>query len=561
MALPTGLRPRSKSERLALAKVLRGNASRVEVHPNDDGWQALHVRIAGKVPVWTGGDPARANALLSRFGFPPVGNEQVLSAAEGPLVSIVICTYNRYGMLTEAIASALMQSWPCEVIVVDDGSTDGTWELLQCVHGIRCVRLPENRGKPTALDAGVAIANGKYLLVFDDDDLLLPGSVQVLATALQENPSLVGVFGDALRFRSGDVFEWRAASRLPSDVLGRSLLNQVPGLTGAFLCRTEAWRQAGRVDPRLVRGEDMDMWLRLSQVGELASLPLATFVHRVHDGMRGSSSARWKVSDVQTHISQTLGYIAPVFAERWRQFSPQASRAEGHAWALGLWQRGLRDEARRELSRWKGPHAVDERWVREQCGLPSTVQATRGAVVVVDEGDPGALPLCLSKQDPTFERLVALEVPCDPIGEVQLHWPGTYARNVDLCSLLSEHPGPWHLRLASAPDWSPPPLEHICWLPPLAPMDAVLACAAALGWPQPARLRLGLRAEIDPRARAAIAARSFLDAGDAGRALHLVSRLLEALPSWEGGWSLAAECFDAVGASAEAQSCRARLTG
>ena len=561
MALSTGIRPRSKDERLALASVLRGNASRVRVHADDDGWQSLHVRIAGKIPLWEGGDPAQASALLERFGFAPIGDDMPLQRARGPLVSIVICTYNRYGMLTEAIASALVQSWPCEVIVVDDGSTDDTWELLQCFDGIRCVRLPENQGKAAALDAGVAIAQGEYLLVFDDDDLLFPGSVQVLAKALLEQPNLVGVFGDALRFEDGEIFQWRAASRLPPAAFGRGLLNQVPGLTGAFLCRTEAWRRAGRVDPRLVRGEDMDMWLRLSRLGPLASLPFGTFLNRVHDGLRGTADKQWRKSDAATHERETLRHIAPVFAERWQRFAPQADRAEGHAWALGLWQRGLRAEARRELARWKGPHGADERWIRGQCGLPSTVAATPGALLVVDEGDPGALGACLDLQDPRLERLVALEVEREDVGEAQLHWPGVYCRNVDLASLLSEHPGPWHVRLTSAPEWAPPPLETRAWLPPLAPIDAVHACAAALDWPLPDRQRAGTVERLDPCARAAIAARKMLASGQAGRALRLVSSLLEALPGWEGGWAMAAECFEAVGAYAEARSCRARLTG
>lgn len=561
MALPTGFRPRSKSERLALGKVLRGNAARVKLHAADDGWQALHVRLAGKIPVWTSGDPSRADAVLERFGFPAIGDEAPLRAVDGPLVSIVICTYNRYGLLAEAIASALMQSWNVEVIVVDDGSTDGTWELLKCFHGIRAIRLPQNRGKPAALDAGVAAARGEHLLVFDDDDLLFPGSVQVLATALRENPDLVGVFGDALRFTDGDVFEWRASTRVPSDVLGRALLNQVPGLTGAFLCRTDAWRQAGRVDPRLIRGEDMDMWLRLSRVGELSSVPVATFVHRVHDGLRGSAGGQWRRSDEKVHLARTMGYIAPVFAERWSLFSSQADRAEGHAWALGLRQRGLNLEARVELDRHKGPYSADERWIREQCGLPSTIGASTGALLAVDDGDPGALHLCLSRQDASLDRFIALEVPCDPIGEVQLHWPGVYAKNVDLSSLITQHPGPWHLRLSSAPSWAPPPLEHASMLPPLAPVDAILSCAAALGWSLPERARAGLHEPADPRARAAMSARRLLNEGQSGRALQLVSKLLEAMPGWEGGWLMAAECFEAVGAYAEAQSCKARLTG
>ncbi|MCP4809924.1 MAG: glycosyltransferase family 2 protein [Proteobacteria bacterium] len=564
MALPTGFRPRTETERLRMARAMQCNSTQVPVS-DADGWESLHVRVAGKIPVWEGGDSPtlgseRADAVLSRFGFPTLDDAALVSRrTEGPLVSIVICTYNRFGLLTEAISTALAQTWPCEVIVVDDGSTDSTADVLSRIDGIQVITLAENQGKPAALKAGVAAARGEYLLIFDDDDLLFPGSVQVLAMALGEDPELVGVFGDSLRFRDGDVFEVRPASRVDRHTMRSAVLAQVPGLTGAFLCRTQAWHDIGGVDPELTRGEDMDLFLRFTRHGPVESIPVATFVNRVHGGLRGHSSARWSKKDEARHQRITLGYIAPVFRKRWQELAMTCDRDEGHAWALGLLQRGLRDEATIELDRWPGPFNERESWIRQRCGLPSRRSMSEGAVVVVDEGDPGALEACLAKVPRELQLYVALETAREPIGDLQLHWPGLYALQVDLGSLLAEAAGPWHLRLASSPDWAPPPLEDLSWLAPLAPIDAVLCAAAAQGWTLPSRGRLGLHEPLDPRTRAALSVRRLLDRGEPGRALAISSHLLESMSSWPGAWVLAAECFEQLGATQEAAQCRQRL--
>ena len=70
-------------------------------------------------------------------------------AAVGTLVSILICTYNRVSLLPKALDSALMQNWPVEIIVVDDGSDDGTREWLSEQSGIRVIHQPQNGGKCT----------------------------------------------------------------------------------------------------------------------------------------------------------------------------------------------------------------------------------------------------------------------------------------------------------------------------------------------------------------------------------------------------------------------------
>ena len=84
-----------------------------------------------------------------------------------PLISVLICTFNRARMLKEAISSVKAQEWPCEIIVVNDGSTDETERVLDAMDDVRVIHQ-ENKGN--ALNAGLKCVRGEAVLVLDDDD-------------------------------------------------------------------------------------------------------------------------------------------------------------------------------------------------------------------------------------------------------------------------------------------------------------------------------------------------------------------------------------------------------
>src|SRR5262249_8062926 len=107
--------------------------------------------------------------------------------------SIIINNYNYGRFLNDAINSALAQSYPnVEVIVVDDGSTDNSREII-AGYGDRIVPvLKENRGQPSAFNAGFATSGGDVILFLDSDDALLPTAVE-RAVGLFQNPGVVKV--------------------------------------------------------------------------------------------------------------------------------------------------------------------------------------------------------------------------------------------------------------------------------------------------------------------------------------------------------------------------------
>lgn len=120
-----------------------------------------------------------------------------------PLLSVVIPTWNRAHIVCEAIESAFSQTvGPIEVIVVDDGSTDDTEEVLARSFGsrIRLLRNLRRRGAGAARNAGVRVASGKLLAFLDSDDLWLPGKLDAELCVLERFPGASAIVSDSLGF-------------------------------------------------------------------------------------------------------------------------------------------------------------------------------------------------------------------------------------------------------------------------------------------------------------------------------------------------------------------------
>ncbi|MCX7873906.1 MAG: glycosyltransferase, partial [Caldimicrobium sp.] len=120
------------------------------------------------------------------------------TAKDRPYFSILIPTYNRLNFLKEALNSVFNQTFtgPYEVIVVDDGSQDGTWEFLENLaktkDNLKILRHPENRGVASARNSALSLVKGEYILFLDSDDLLMDYTLErALATIETNEPRVV----------------------------------------------------------------------------------------------------------------------------------------------------------------------------------------------------------------------------------------------------------------------------------------------------------------------------------------------------------------------------------
>ena len=186
-----------------------------------------------------------------------------------PVVSVVLPTYNRESSLSAAVRSVLEQSFcNLELIVVDDGSTDGTARLLAEINDerLRVLALPTRTGAPAARNRGIEIAEGRYVAFQDSDDIWGADRLASQVKALDEaEPDVAVVYGRTIRRGRGKELEMpRAQHRALDGDLSAYLAmdNFVP--LPATLVRTELLRAVGAFDPTLPRFQDWDLWLKLA---------------------------------------------------------------------------------------------------------------------------------------------------------------------------------------------------------------------------------------------------------------------------------------------------------
>ena len=231
------------------------------------------------------------------FRIPATANPSESSdASTRPLesrVTVVIPTYNRAELLAQTLASVFAQQpAPCEVIVVDDGSTDGTLQYLESVDVSVLRNEHGGWGPGRGRNEGFKRTTSEYIAFLDSDDLLVPGALGRLQRALEESPSAPFAFGRCLTALKEDG-RWRATGLMtvdPEEMKAplQSLFarNFVPSV--GTVARTEAVQRLDGYPENTAFAEDHYFWLRLAQLADPIFVSLLTCVYRVHDGNRHS---------------------------------------------------------------------------------------------------------------------------------------------------------------------------------------------------------------------------------------------------------------------------------
>jgi glycosyltransferase involved in cell wall biosynthesis len=194
-------------------------------------------------------------------------------AAQHPTVSVVLPTYDRRDSVRRAIDSVLAQTFrDFELVVVDDGSSDGTRDALTHYgESLTYVSQP-NAGVPSARNTGIRRARGRIVAFLDSDDEWLPEHLGVLVEALERHPTCV------LASTCGD-FDLRPCNSAGTHVvepLPRLLIDNFVGYPSCVAVRTAVLRASGGFDERLLHFEASDLYLRLALHGPFALLRCGT---------------------------------------------------------------------------------------------------------------------------------------------------------------------------------------------------------------------------------------------------------------------------------------------
>ena len=203
-----------------------------------------------------------------------VKNEQTNSSLPPvPHVSVIIPTYDRVVMVRRAIDSVLAQTFrDFELIVVDNGSRDGTEEMVRNIPDprVRLVRRPRPEGPARARNAGIALARGEWVAFLDNDDEWLPEKLErQLARIEQESDPKTAIVYCSLYFeQAGGERHLPQERELPEGDLTDNFLRQNVIMTpSVYVVKRSALTEVGGFAPAASPVEDLDCWLRLARLG------------------------------------------------------------------------------------------------------------------------------------------------------------------------------------------------------------------------------------------------------------------------------------------------------
>jgi len=248
------------------------------------------------------------------------------AAAGAPLVSVVIPAYNMAGLVAEAIDSVLAQDYPrVELIVIDDGSSDGSADVLARYAGRCRIESQPNAGQVRTLTRGWALATGDILGFLSADDVLRPGAVSRAVATLAARPEAVLTYCDFVTIdgRSREVRRIRTPEFDYAEMVCRFVCPPGPG---AFF-RRAAYEATGTWDDSLRVMLDYDYWVRLGLLGPFVRIPEVLAGYRVHEGSQTFAGYDEKASAEPVLILTRLfgsGRLPPAL---------QARRAEAMGYA------------------------------------------------------------------------------------------------------------------------------------------------------------------------------------------------------------------------------------
>lgn len=236
-------------------------------------------------------------------------------------VSVVIPVYNGERYVADAVSSALKQTLePREVIVVDDGSTDSTADILADFGDrIRVISQP-NRGVSVARNAGIRAATSSWIGQLDADDTWRPHKLERVA-AVVRNQSAVRMVFSAVRHLSEDsrgAYENHRPTDLECQHIREELMarNVVLGGCSGPVIRRQCFKEVGLFDESLRSAEDWDMWIRIASRYEVRYVDEVLVDRREHPGSLSKNIDRMLECDIQVLEKHEEGFRARGASDR-----------------------------------------------------------------------------------------------------------------------------------------------------------------------------------------------------------------------------------------------------
>ena len=182
-----------------------------------------------------------------------------------PLISVIIPTYNRGWIIKEAIDSVLAQDYVnFELIVVDDGSTDNTHDILNSYQNNILVLRQNNKGVSAARNRGLTAASGHFVAFLDSDDIWLPQKLSQQVDFFHSNPDTLICQTEEIWIRNDVRVNPKKRHKKPSGMIFEPSLSLCLVSPSAVMINRNLFEEVGLFDETLPACEDYDLWLRVS---------------------------------------------------------------------------------------------------------------------------------------------------------------------------------------------------------------------------------------------------------------------------------------------------------
>ena len=252
-----------------------------------------------------------------------------------PLVTVVTPVYNQEEFIEETIRSVLAQDYPrLEYIVINDGSTDRTAEIIENFSAMITIIHQRNKGQASTLNAGWGMSKGSYLTYISGDDLLYPSALSDLVKAISnETDDVVCVYPNAdLIDENSKIIKSHVCREfnLPEVIVRQ----ECPIGPGALFSK-HAFETVGGWRSELILAPDREFWIRLSSVGQIKFVDKTLAGYRLH-----SQATSFKVTDEATSL-EYIHLLDEIYQNRPVSCEVARRKQEAYGWANFLVARNL----------------------------------------------------------------------------------------------------------------------------------------------------------------------------------------------------------------------------
>ncbi|MHC4321510.1 MAG: glycosyltransferase family 2 protein [Planctomycetota bacterium] len=200
-----------------------------------------------------------------------------------PTVSVIIHTYNNEKFIAETVESVLNQTYKdYEIIVVDDGSVDGTRDALLPYMQEIIYHYKENGGIASAKNAGISLSQAEFIAFLDHDDLWVPDKLKLQMESFNENPQVGLVYAKYTSFRDGKELRTKPEKGY-SGWIFKELLAKSFVQTSTVVVKRECLNAVGPYDESFSLGDEYDMFLRIAKKFQCGFIDKGLTRYRVHD--------------------------------------------------------------------------------------------------------------------------------------------------------------------------------------------------------------------------------------------------------------------------------------